>query len=150
MEKAILFTPIRMGLKIPERHTYKSAGIDLFVDTEVTLSARDSLAIATGFEVILPNGHFGRIDDCSSVAMEKGLHVLAGIVDEDYQGEIIVLLQNTTDLDVTLKRHEKLAQMIVIPYHTGTPGLLTVSFKRHLKLKSDRKKSVHFLNQVRN
>jgi dUTP pyrophosphatase len=39
----------------------------------------------------------------------------AGIIDEDYRGEIKVLLRNQSDEDILLQKQERIAQLLVLP-----------------------------------
>ena len=50
-------------------------------------------AISTGLAIKMPLRHLGLIKECSSVAL-RGICVHGGVTDPDYQGEILVILQN--------------------------------------------------------
>jgi dUTPase len=49
------------------------------------------------------------------------LHVLAGIIDEDYCGQMLVLGLNVSNCLITINEHDKVAQLIVQPYNASVP-----------------------------
>lgn len=93
-----------------------SVGIDLFAQKRFELPARQRMPIKTGYIAIFPYGTYGRIEDCSGVALNKGTHVLGQIVDRDYQGELIIIIQNLSEKDVIFEKGEKLAQIVLQRY----------------------------------
>lgn len=125
----------------PRKKTPNSAGIDLYTPTKHVIPARSRTLIGTGWEVILPTRHYGRLADVSSLAFLTGLSVIAGVIDEDYEGEICVLLANNTDKPVVIHEHTKIAQLIVTPYNMGAPAILTPVLRDQINLLSPRKKS---------
>jgi dUTP pyrophosphatase len=70
--------------------------------------------IKTGIAVAIPPGHYGRIAPRSGLALKQGVDVLAGVIDEDYRGEIGVILLNT-DIEnpVMVKHGDRIAQLII-------------------------------------
>ena len=76
----------------------------------------ERVLILTGIQVEIPRGHWGSIRDRSGLAM-NGLHVLGGVIDETYRGEIGVLLYNLGKKPYRLEKNERVAQMIIKPYH---------------------------------
>jgi dUTP pyrophosphatase len=98
--------------------------MDLFAAWTVEILPGDRELIPIGLTVNLPTGHFGRITDCSSVALKRGLHVLTGTIDGDYTGQLFVLLHNTTKNLVSINEGEKVGQLIVQPYYSCTPFIV--------------------------
>ncbi len=101
--------------KLPEYKTEGAAGLDLYSTEEVELNPGEIKAIRTGVAVEIPKGYFGLIKDRSGLAL-KGIHVLAGVIDEDYRGEIKVVLINLGKEKIKIEKHMRIAQMIIIPY----------------------------------
>ncbi len=101
--------------KLPEYKTEGAAGLDLYSIEEVELNPGEIKAIRTGIAVEIPKGYFGLIRDRSGLAL-KGIHVLAGVIDEDYRGEIKVVLINLGKEKIKVEKHMRIAQMIIIPY----------------------------------
>jgi len=61
----------------------------------------------------LPNSHVGIIKDRSSMGA-KGIHVLGGVIDEDYRGEVMVVLLNTSSKVYVINTGDRIAQMVVL------------------------------------
>ena len=70
----------------------------------------------TGLKIALPPGTYGRIASRSGLAVKHNIEVGAGVIDQDYQGEIKVLLRNLSDTPYTISQGDKIAQLIVSPY----------------------------------
>lgn len=100
---------------IPERQTDGAAGFDLHVVKPYVIPSRDRLLVETGIACAISTGCFGLIKPRSSQAL-KGLTVDAGVIDEDYRGEVMVMLVNNSDRDIIVSEGERVAQLIVVPY----------------------------------
>ena len=50
------------------------------------------MMIDTGIILEIPSGYYGRIEPRSGLAYKDGIDVLAGVIDEDYRGNIKVIL----------------------------------------------------------
>uniref|UniRef100_A0A8D0FTZ7 Deoxyuridine 5'-triphosphate nucleotidohydrolase n=1 Tax=Strix occidentalis caurina TaxID=311401 RepID=A0A8D0FTZ7_STROC len=81
----------------PYRATPEAAGLDLY-----------ALKLTK-----IPTGHFGLITAGSSLAL-KGVHVMGGVIDADYQGEIKVILLNNGEEDLTIQPHDRVAQLLIL------------------------------------
>jgi deoxyuridine 5'-triphosphate nucleotidohydrolase len=123
----------------PAKETFSCAGVDFFNPEEVTIAPLERKAIATGFEVIMPEGMYGQIVDCSGNALQKGCHVLGGIIDTDYQGEMFILLCNLSRTEVVLEKHAKLAQMIIHQQPSITPMVMSRHIRQAISIQSARK-----------
>ena len=109
---------LRAGAIIPKRGTPGSAGYDLSADTDgttVEIPPGTQYLFNTAIAIALPKGTYGQIASRSSLAV-KGLHVGAGVIDEDYRGEIKVLLCNTGTKTRKITQNQKIAQLIIHPY----------------------------------
>jgi dUTP pyrophosphatase len=101
---------------LPERKREGDAGLDLYSLEEVIIEPNQIKAVSTGIAVEIPSGYFGLIKDRSGLALKYGLHCLAGVVDENYRGEIKVVLANFGKEKVRLPAKSRIAQLIIIPY----------------------------------
>lgn len=113
-------------VKTPKRGTDKSAGIDFYIpndwlpkrpgETDPThfISPGDSVKIPSGIFAKVPEGKALIFFNRSGVATKKGLDLGACVVDEDYQGEIIIHLNNVSDRVVGIQNGEKIAQGILL------------------------------------
>ena len=105
-------------VKTPTRGTDKSAGIDFYVPQGleyIRLSPGESCLIPSGIKADVPKDHALIAFNKSGVAVKKGLHVGASVVDEDYQGEIHINLMNVSDKEVVISPGEKIIQFLLVP-----------------------------------
>ena len=92
----------------------KGNGLDLRTSVDIIIKPRKKILIPTGFSFALPKGSVGLIKDRSGLA-RKGLHVLAGVIDEDYRGEIGILLINLGRKTFRAKKGSRIAQLLILP-----------------------------------
>lgn len=106
--------------KFPEYETPESAGMDLRanIEDDVILYPLDRILIPTGLSIALPKGFEAQIRPRSGLALKFGVTVLnsPGTIDSDYRGEIKVLLVNISDTPFTIKKGERIAQMVISSY----------------------------------
>lgn len=150
------YTKIR-GVKSPTRANPTDAGLDIYVPfdltrvdmnkmiemtkcnirvdvseqsgcvTNIVLQGGEQVLIPTGLKIAVPKGYCLRVADRSSVAVVKGLHVTAGIIDSGYEGEILVSLTNITNRDSSIHKlavlcpGDAFAQLILFPVETPEP-----------------------------
>ena len=101
--------------KLPERKHEEDAGLDLYSCEEVEILPNEIKTINTGIAIEIPKGYFGLIKDRSGLAT-KGLHVLAGVIDSNYRGEVKVVLINLSKEKIKIEKNSRIAQLIIIPY----------------------------------
>ena len=99
--------------KPPRLGSENAAGLDIHTIESVTIKAGKRALLKTGFAMALPKGFHALIWPRSKLAAKMGLDVLAGVVDNDYRGEIMVSLLNTGEDDVEIQKGDRVAQMIV-------------------------------------
>ena len=100
--------------KIPTRGSESAAGMDLYTTTDA-LVRNEPTIIPTGIAIEIPEGHVGIIKDRSGLAAKKGIHVLAGVIDSDYRGELGVVLVAHADHSQMINKGDRIAQLLVIP-----------------------------------
>lgn len=98
--------------KIPGRQSEGSAGYDLYSDEWVVVGAESSYLVSTGISVELPYGTYGRVAPRSSVAC-KFTSIGAGVIDNDYRGEVKVLFFNHSKTPFVINVGDRIAQLIV-------------------------------------
>ena len=125
----------------PSRGTLGAAGYDLLTPKPLALP-RGLHKIPLGIRIQLPPNTFGSIRCRSSLAV-KGISVEGGVIDEDYRGEIAVLLR-VHDETLLVPAGHAIAQLIIQPYlaptvtvaesllvtHRGTGGFGSTDVKK--------------------
>lgn len=111
-------------LPLPQYMTDGAAGMDLLaaVAEEVLLPAGEYALIPTGIAIALPVGFEAQIRPRSGLAAKFGVTVLnaPGTIDQDYRGEIKVLLINHGRDGFQIKRGDRIAQLVVAPVVRST------------------------------
>lgn len=100
----------------PLRGSEFAAGFDLCADEDVLIPSRKRRIISTGIAAKLPANCFGRIAPRSGLALKHGIDVLAGVIDEDYRGEIKVILYNSDGSHFQVNKGDRIAQLLVQTY----------------------------------
>ena len=117
----ILQLPHGAGLPLPAYQTAHAAGLDLLAavaeDAPVVLEPGRYAMVPTGLSIALPEGFEAQIRPRSGLAAKHGVTVLnaPGTIDADYRGEVAVLLVNHGSAPFTVRRSERIAQMIIAP-----------------------------------
>ncbi|XP_013105752.1 deoxyuridine 5'-triphosphate nucleotidohydrolase [Stomoxys calcitrans] len=96
----------------PVRSTEKAAGLDLRSAYDLVVPARGKALVKTDLQIQVPNGSYGRIAPRSGLAVKNFIDVGAGVVDEDYRGNLGVVLFNHSDQEFEVKRGDRIAQLI--------------------------------------
>jgi dUTP pyrophosphatase len=106
-------------LPLPRYQTDGAAGMDLLadIDSEWTLQPMERRAVPTGLAIALPEGFEAQVRPRSGLALRNGVTCLnsPGTVDSDYRGEVQVILANLSTTPFSLKRGERIAQLVVAP-----------------------------------
>jgi dUTP pyrophosphatase len=123
-EVAVLRLAHGADLPLPAYQTASAAGLDLMaaIDAPVTLGPLDRALIPTGLAIALPDGFEAQIRPRSGLAAKHGIGVVnaPGTVDADYRGEVKVILVNLSNEPFTIRRGERIAQMVVAPVTRAT------------------------------
>jgi dUTP pyrophosphatase len=111
--------PHGADLPLPHYATAQSAGLDLVaaVGDEFRLAPGERALIPTGFAMALPPGYEAQVRPRSGLALKHGVTTLntPGTIDADYRGEVGVILINHGQEIFTIKRGDRIAQMVVAP-----------------------------------
>ncbi len=108
-----------VGLALPAYATAGAAGMDLqaAVDAPVTIAPMARTLIPTGFAMALPEGFELQIRPRSGLALKHGILIpnAPGTIDEDYRGEVAVILLNAGSEDFVVTRGMRIAQAVLAP-----------------------------------
>ena len=117
----IVRLPHAEGLPLPAYETAQAAGMDLRAAVPqvepLVLRPGSRFAVPTGLAFALPPGFEGQVRPRSGLAFKSGVTCLntPGTVDADYRGEVKVILINHGEEDVTIRRGDRIAQLVVAP-----------------------------------
>src|ERR1035437_465735 len=103
---------------LPSKGSSKAAAYDLCSTEDYTLRPMERKLFKTGLSIAIPQEMYGRIAPRSGLAYKDGIDVLAGVIDEDYRGEVGVVLINFSTTEKQFKIGNKIAQIIFEFYNT--------------------------------
>ena len=115
------------GAFAPERAHPIDGGLDLRSPVDAIVPAHGSCIIDTGVHVEIP-------ENCSGVLISKsGLNVKhdltsTGLIDQGYEGSIVVKLYNHGNNDYTICRGNKISQLVVVPVRYETVNIVESIF----------------------
>jgi dUTP pyrophosphatase len=105
--------------RLPHYASDGAAGLDLHaaLESSLTIEPGERRAVPTGLVIALPAGHEGQVRPRSGLAIKHGVTVLnaPGTIDEDYRGEVQVLLVNLGREPYTIAPGDRVAQLVVAP-----------------------------------
>lgn len=110
----------RMAGQLPAYATPGSAGLDLraCLDAPLTLQANAWQLVPTGIAIYLKDpGYAAMILPRSGLGHKHGIVLgnLVGLIDSDYQGQLMVSAWNRSDTAFTIEPMERIAQLIIVP-----------------------------------
>ena len=111
--------PHAEGLPLPSYATAGAAGMDLIaaVQDSVTIGPGERTLVPTGLTIALPPGYELQIRPRSGLALRHGITLpnTPGTIDEDYRGEIGVIVLNTGSQAFVIERGARIAQAVLAP-----------------------------------
>ena len=119
MKARIVQLPHARGLELPAYGTAGAAGMDLRAAIPegelLTLAPGARAMVPTGLRVAVPEGFEAQVRPRSGLAVKHGISCVntPGTIDSDYRGEVHVVLINLGQEPFTLRRGERIAQMVI-------------------------------------
>jgi len=111
----IQFMKIHPDAKIPTKATKCAAGLDIATVESYCLAPGESHIFETGLAGRLSTGHCLVLFDRSGMGAKKNIHRLAGVIDEDYRGQILVCLVNLSLRWHWIHAGDNIVQGLVLP-----------------------------------
>jgi dUTP pyrophosphatase len=115
----VLRLPHGQGLALPSYQSKHAAGFDVVaaVIEPVELAPEGRMLVPTGFALELPEGYEAQVRPRSGLALKHGVTLLntPGTIDADYRGEVMVLLINHGSEKFTIRRGDRIAQLVIAP-----------------------------------
>ena len=119
----------RIAEQLPAYATPGSAGLDLraCLDAPLTLAPNAWQLVPTGMAIHLADpGHAALILPRSGLGHKHGIVLgnLVGLIDSDYQGQLMVSAWNRSDVAFTIEPMERIAQLVIVPVVQATFNLV--------------------------
>lgn len=108
---------VRDTAQLPVYAHTGDAGLDMKAAESAELAPGERTAIPTGLAFELPQGTVGLVWDKSGRSLKEGLKTMAGVIDEGFRGEFMVVVLNTSNKTVKIEVGEKIAQLLIQPVH---------------------------------
>lgn len=119
VQVAVRRLPHSEGLPLPSYATAGAAGMDLLaaVNGFLTIPPGGRALVPTGLCIALPPGYELQIRPRSGLALKHGITLpnSPGTIDEDYRGELCVIVLNTGEESFTVERGTRIAQAVIAP-----------------------------------
>ena len=116
--------PHAEGLPLPSYATAGAAGFDLLaaVTAPLVIAPGQRVLVPTGLRLALPAGHELQIRPRSGLALKHGIVLpnSPGTIDEDYRGELQIIVMNAGDAPFTVERGTRIAQGVLAPVTRAT------------------------------
>jgi len=108
----LLIAKLSENATLPTRGSPLSAGYDLYSAEDVEVPARGKGLVKTDLQIKVPHGTYGRVAPRSGLALKHHIDIGAGVVDEDYRGNVGVVMFNHADTVFTVKKGDRIAQLV--------------------------------------
>ena len=103
-------------IELPNYAKKGDAAFDLRSSEDFLLRSGEQRTIKTGIKMAIKEGYVGLIWDRSGMAHKNGIHVLAGVIDSGYRGEVGIVLKNLSGDDFEITKNMRIAQMLIQPF----------------------------------
>ena len=114
---SIKFILLSENAKLPTRATPCSSGLDLYSPETTIIKSKTKKIIDLEIKCIIPSGYDVQIRSRSGLAYNNSIFVLnsPGTIDQDYIGNIKIILFNLSNEDYIINKHDRIAQMVICP-----------------------------------
>jgi dUTP pyrophosphatase len=130
MKEITVICQVKNGF-IPTYQSETASGADLYasIQEDLVIKPGERNIIPTGLSVQIPPGYEAQVRPRSGLAIKNGISILntPGTIDSDYRGEIKIIVINLSKEDFTVKRGDRIAQIIFSP-------VVKANFERKVKL----------------
>jgi len=113
---------IDKALPLPQYETQGAVAFDFIARVNTVIEPHGIGRIPSNIVLEIPKGYMVLVKDRSSTAKKKGILMTAGVIDQDYCGdndEILMQFYNPSDVEITVKRGERVAQGIFVAVGIG-------------------------------
>lgn len=104
---------------MPVKASSGAGGYDLFSPVDFTIKPGERATVDLELAMAIPRGVTGIIKSRSSVARNTLCDVVAGVIDSDYRGSVMVMLHNSSKEEVTFVRAQRISQILFVLCWSG-------------------------------
>ncbi len=116
----VLIKSLSRNAVIPQYKTIGSSGFDVSacIEKDVTIEPQSFALVPTGLALQLPDGFEAQVRSRSGLALKNGIFVLnsPGTIDNDYRGELSVILANFSKDLFVVEHGMRIAQVVIAQY----------------------------------
>lgn len=123
---------LKESAMLPTKNHPSDTGIDLYAAEDVVFQPNERHLVGTGVALVFPEGFGGEIRGRSGLSAKTGMTVIHGTIDQEYRGEIKVILHNFGET-YEVKAGDRIAQLVlekVYPAQIVEEQQLSVDTKR--------------------
>ena len=124
LDQTVLVKLLNPKGQVPKRNSSSAAGYDLYSSEDIIIEPHTRNLISTDIAIAVPYGTYGRIAPRSGLSVKHGIDVGAGVVDEDYRGNVKILLINHSDKTYEVKVGDRIAQLVLESIQTPKAELV--------------------------
>ncbi|XP_064471975.1 deoxyuridine 5'-triphosphate nucleotidohydrolase-like [Ornithodoros turicata] len=106
------FAKLSPNAYVPTRGSKKAAGYDLYSAYDYVVAPHEKALCMTDIQIEVPEGCYGRVAPRSGLAVKHFIDVGAGVIDEDYRGNVGVVLFNFGSQEFKVNKGDRIAQLI--------------------------------------
>lgn len=119
-ESKVLFYKTHPDAVLPERnhkdYLTGDSGYDVTAVEDTTIPARGAIVVPVGLKLAyIPPGLWIRVESRSGLQFKHNLEAFNGIIDSSYRGDMGIRMLNHSDNDYTVKKGDRVAQLILYP-----------------------------------
>jgi dUTP pyrophosphatase len=112
LDNKLIVERLGKDVKLPTKAHSTDAGYDLYSNDYYSITPYGQAIVGTGIKMAIPTGYVGLIWDKSGIA-SNGIKTMGGVIDENYRGEVKVVIKNLSETDFHIIPGQKIAQILI-------------------------------------
>lgn len=101
-------------VNLPVKKREGDAGFDLHSPEDIVLTKKSLTVIKLGISIEIEGNEVGLIQERSGMAMKNNVFTIGNIIDSNYRGEISAMIYNPTEIDIEVKKNDRIAQLVLL------------------------------------
>ena len=112
--EVIKYSALDLNEMIKESEYDNDAGVDIRLIEDLTIAPQSTVTVGCGFGLKLPTGVMAQVITRSSIS-KQNITIGNAPIDASYTGEIHLMVSNNSDKELSFKRGDRLAQLVILP-----------------------------------